>query len=208
MEGKNLLLVEGSDDVHVVGNLLTAHGSERLFEAKAIDGIANLFNTFRVSLETELRCVGVMVDADDSAADRWQSLRGILTKSGYTGVPQSPSIGGTIIRQPGLLPVGVWIMPDNLNTGMLEDFAASLADPNDPLLPLATETVSRIPAEHRKFGNKQAKAIIHTWLAWQDEPGRPLGVAIKFKYLNANAQSAQPFISWLKSLAASAIEPE
>lgn len=42
------------------------------------------------------------------------------------------------------------------------------------------------------------KAEIHTWLAWQKEPGKPLGQAITARYLNPNAPDAQQLIAWIR----------
>ncbi len=44
------------------------------------------------------------------------------------------------------------------------------------------------------------KAKIHTWLAWQKEPGKPLGQAITATYFNANAPHAQELIDWIRRL--------
>ncbi|MGH9822270.1 MAG: DUF3226 domain-containing protein [Blastocatellia bacterium] len=44
------------------------------------------------------------------------------------------------------------------------------------------------------------KAHIHTWLAWQEKPGLPLGLAITFRYLNPDAPSAQQLVAWVRRL--------
>jgi hypothetical protein len=43
-------------------------------------------------------------------------------------------------------------------------------------------------------------AHIHTWLAWQADPGTPMGLAITKKYLDANAPSAANFLRWVDRL--------
>jgi len=45
-----------------------------------------------------------------------------------------------------------------------------------------------------------SKAVIHTWLSWQDEPGKPLGQAITANLLKPETDLAQVFINWLKKL--------
>ena len=45
-----------------------------------------------------------------------------------------------------------------------------------------------------------AKARIHTWLAWQEEPGKPLGQAITKKFFDSSAPQAQQFIDWIRNL--------
>jgi hypothetical protein len=90
-------------------------------------------------------------------------------------------------------------MPDNELEGILEDFVAFLVPTGDSLWPYAKECVQQIP--DRRFGlHQQSKADIHTWLAWQAEPGRPLGLAIQSRYLDPNAPHAQKLVGWLRRL--------
>jgi len=41
---------------------------------------------------------------------------------------------------------------------------------------------------------------MHTWLAWQEEPGKPLGTAITAKFLDANVAQVDVLVAWLKAL--------
>ena len=91
-------------------------------------------------------------------------------------------------------------MPDNILPGDLERFVSFLVPANDTLWSRAKTTISDIPDQDRRFGSKKSKAEIHTWLAWQQEPGRPLGVAIRARYLDPDAPKAQQFVKWLREL--------
>jgi hypothetical protein len=92
-------------------------------------------------------------------------------------------------------------MPDNTVPGMLEDFCRLLIPTNDPLWIRALRAVQAIPESERLFSVQHAaKANIHTWLAWQEEPGKPIGQAITKKYLDADAPHALRLIAWLRSL--------
>ncbi len=42
--------------------------------------------------------------------------------------------------------------------------------------------------------------IIHTWLAWQREPGRPYGTAISERFLDPNVAEARVIAAWLRKL--------
>ena len=44
------------------------------------------------------------------------------------------------------------------------------------------------------------KAHLHTWLAWQEVPCRPIGQAIAKKYLDPEASHAQLFIQWIREI--------
>jgi hypothetical protein len=52
----------------------------------------------------------------------------------------------------------------------------------------------RFPEEHK------SKAYIHTWLAWQKEPGKPLGQAVTARYFDPNAAQAVKLIDFLRRL--------
>ena len=44
------------------------------------------------------------------------------------------------------------------------------------------------------------KAILHAWLAWQEEPGCPYGTAIRAKYFGDDSPAATKFVAWFRRL--------
>ena len=195
-----ILLVEGNDDKHVVMSLFTHHDVKSNFEIIDKKGIDELLRTLPTQLKgSELQRLGIMVDADEDIAGRWQSLTDILRKAGYTVPPESPETAGTILQHDGKPTVGIWLMPDNQASGMIEDFIRILVPPNDVLIDYARHCVDGLP--ERRFGlTHRSKAEIHTWLAWQDHPGTPMGLAITRKYLDAECPHAAVFIGWIRRL--------
>ena len=92
-------------------------------------------------------------------------------------------------------------MPNNNLPGQIEDFVAILIPAGDAIYPLAKSAVEGIPKGVRRFASAHApKAFIHTWLAWQKDPGTPMGLAITKQYLDAAAPACQPFLSWIRLL--------
>ena len=92
-------------------------------------------------------------------------------------------------------------MPDNRSKGILEDFLYFLVPTNSMLFDHVKSSVADIPAGERRFSQlDEPKAIIHTWLAWQKEPGKPLGTAITAKFLDANVIQVDVLVAWLKRL--------
>ncbi len=81
----------------------------------------------------------------------------------------------------------------------LESFLRSLVPQPNPLYDHAVNSVQEI-SQPLFSHSDELKAIIHTWLAWQKEPGRPFGTAISAQFLNANAPEAVALASWLKRL--------
>ena len=62
------------------------------------------------------------------------------------------------------------------------------------LLDIEQNNISKYKSRHK------AKARIHTFLAWQEDPGTPMGLAITKKYLDPKAPSSQLFVNWLNAL--------
>ncbi len=80
---------------------------------------------------------------------------------------------------------------------MLEDFCAELAEPAS--LAFARECVEQ--ANGKKVTTfkevHRSKAVIHTYLAWHDEPGYPLGKAITRQALRPHTDAGVKFTNWL-----------
>ena len=93
-------------------------------------------------------------------------------------------------------------MPDNNINGMLEDFIISLAPEADPLMQKAESILNELEESQIQLYKSvhRSKAKIHTFLAWQDEPGKPMGTAITAKILNSNSEHAEVFVHWIKQL--------
>lgn len=215
---KNWMLVEGRNDQYVLRGLLQHHdidcaipGRDEGYgeEAIAIDqkgNIQGVLDALDVVLDDgDLERLAVIVDADTSIDARWDALRNIFARFGGEDIPHSPSSDGTVItlaRPYRTLKVGVWLMPDNQVPGTLENFVSFLIPDDDASLwQYAIDCVDRIPEVRRHFSMvDMPKAQIHTWLAWQQEPGQPLGIAITAKYLNADAPYALNLIDWVKQV--------
>lgn len=203
MSRRPVLLVEGRDDREVVYQFCNRHGIDNrlYFDVEDTDGYTELLDDLRVRPKSGVPVVAAIIDADFDLNARWNQLVDKLSALGYS-LPASPSAGGTFLDAPQnstLAKVALWIMPDNRVTGMMEDFLQRLVPNGDPLLILAETTVANIPAERRRFKDTYvSKAVVHTWLAWQKEPGTPLGLAITKHYLDTSKDIAKDFEVWLR----------
>ena len=102
------------------------------------------------------------------------------------------------LRIPGLV-WGVWLMPDNRNAGALEAFLRDLIDQPDPLLCLAERSAKKVKQLGARYSDHDAqKAVLHTWLAWQKDPGRPYGVAIKARFFGVHSAATDRFVTWFQ----------
>ena len=199
------LIVEGRDDQFTIINLTSRHGwewdkpAEYIPYIDAADGVDNALEAMAVAIRTYSH-VGLVVDADIELVDRWQSIRNRLTALGFS-VPRSPAPDGTIIEERGKK-IGVWLMPDNQNPGKLEDFLALLIPAGDQCWPWAQQAAMTAKTQHRAgFSTPDTiKAQIHTWLAWQQEPGLPFGTAINAAVFAHDSPLAMAFVGWLTRL--------
>ena len=207
MANKKTLLVEGVDDEHVLKHICGYHSIPNLDEVKQLGGDRELLSTIPVQLKAsneEGDVVGVVMDADTNVSDRWQSIRYRFLEVGYPEaiVPDQPDPTGTILQPPSgtLLPrAGIWIMPDNTTTGILENFLTFLVPQPNLLYKHAINSVDSIP-DQRFSDLDKPKAVMHTWLAWQKEPGQPYGTAITSRFLDASLPQANLLVSWLNRL--------
>ena len=195
---ERILLVEGPDDEHVIRHICLRHGDIADFEIRQTKGIDKLLAAIEAETKAAGRqSVGLLVDANSSLDDRWRSLADRLRQVGIEP-PQTLDEEGCVI--PGRPRLGLWLMPDNLNSGELEDFVRTLIPADDPVWPLATKYIDEIPPEHRQFSaSKVSRAQIHAWLAARKEP-RQMGSAIGTGELSANGELAVRLVDWLRSL--------
>lgn len=203
----NVLLVEGNNDYHVVGALCRAHGLPNgLFETKDCKGDDGALRTLNASImASEMErpnVIGLMLDADrPDVAGRWQSIRHKLQDYPYL-LPEQPVSTGTIITstEQGFPQLGFWLMPNNQDIGMLEDFVKEMMPSNcvsvveQCLIQAQASGCTNYKTVH------QSKAIVHTYLAWQNEPGRPIGQAITARALQPGTDTAIQFTTWLGNL--------
>lgn len=206
MPGGKVLLVEGPDDKHVVIHLCKNMKVPPPDKIKPQEGIQNLLGTLPVELKgSSIEVLGVIVDANSDLSSRWQALRDRLLEAGYFDIPDSPDPAGIILEAPlnsPLLPrFGAWIMPDNQANGTLENFLLSLVPEDSILYHHVDKSINSIPEGERRFSvSDTPKAMIHTWLAWQKNPGLRMGTAIDTRAFNLDVPQVKAFISWLTKL--------
>jgi len=199
-----ILLTEGINDCHVISALCHKHKvpqSFSLFEAGSDDQAIRKLNSLAENEGvSQKQAIGIVIDADNpNLVAKWQKITKKLTARGYT-LPNNPELSGTIIKADDMPDIGIWLMPDNDKDGMLEDFCHRLIEPES--LEVAQQSVEQAKQQNiTTFKDvHRSKAIIHTYLAWQDEPGLPLGAAITAKALDGDKPLAKNFVNFLTKL--------
>jgi uncharacterized protein DUF3226 len=96
---------------------------------------------------------------------------------------------------------GVWLMPDNVRTGMLETLLLALRTGDPSLHAHACDATAQARALGAPFrAAHREKAELHAWLAWQDPPGRQLHDAVRARSLPPAPQVTELFIAWFRQL--------
>lgn len=227
MQNLNYLFVEGKDDFHVLKNLLKKHEIEtgtftvphnrrvpnKIYlnglgdDQHTGKGIDNLKQAVRnvLQLDYTVKSLGIIVDADSAPLSRWDALCSLARQAGVGNFPAEVVYDGYVtilnrVNKPSLK-IGFWIMPDNLHTGMLEHFVSAMIAPQNFLWDKAVRDVQAIPSNQRLFPNRHTrKAEIHTWLAWQETPGKPMGIGVTAGYFDHQSPIALAFVQWIKTL--------
>jgi hypothetical protein len=195
------LLVEGNDDQHVIWALCEKFNISEVFDIIDCGGINNLYESIPIRFkQANIKTIGIIIDADINLSDRWKSVKNLLSNQGF-GVPDNLPDEGLILSNRNVK-VGVWIMPNNNITGMLEDFISFLVPQNDKLLPIVDDTLDIIESKrlNKYLPTHRSKARIHSWLSWQEEPGTPLGLSITKRYLTTDQECCNLLINWLQKL--------
>lgn len=203
------LIVEGEQDKRVIPWLIEANGINwetddgNVVDIAAYGGVQNI-TAQKIALElkeTALVSLGLIVDADDDASNRWAGIQRICSKS-IPDIPEDLPETGLIHSTTSGIKFGVWIMPDNTVRGMLETFLKYLVpDDNEALWQYAQAVAQSAKQQGANF--KEAhydKANIYSWLAWQDPPGQQLHDAVRKKILDPTHPKAQAFVAWFKQL--------
>lgn len=201
------LLVEGINDKHVIYALAERYHLVENFDVIDCGSVVNVYRQMelRLSNPTNLNALGIIVDADTDASERFRKFILQLPLNYYDTENTSFSKTGTIIHpyNESFPIVGIWVMPNNKSEGMIEDFMMSLTSADDiQLLQKADSVLDELKANGlQRFRDvHRSKAKIHTYLAWQEQPGLPLGVSIKAKAFDADATLGHEIVNWLKIL--------
>ena len=216
-ESELLLLVEGLNDCHSVFQLMwLVYSADPVFgihecgnDDKVLDSLASRI----VSTRPRQRVLGLILDADIEGLRPDQVIQSRLDQLAarvgtYYPLPAVFPEGGLILDPLASRPeadrlpkLGVWLMPNNKAYGMFEDLL--MGSLSDRVAAYTTTVVKQSKADGvAKFKDVHlSKAVIRTYLAWQDPPDiQYLGLAIKRgAFENIEAECKQ-FVQWLEQL--------
>ncbi len=215
----NILLVEGEADrgfFEQVCKLLQIApeihvAAPRDFDPKSRNGkqavlqqTTIILKQFADSEAGNQRHLAVVIDADYADerglgfTETIRQFAEIVKQQGYEIDPINSNNGYIFKHTDGLPDIGLWIMPNNANDGMLEDWLKQSIHPDEQeLFNYAQTIVSQLTPQKFKPIH-QSKAEIATWLAWQKQPGHGLYWAIKDQLLDVKQPLYEALVNWLK----------
>ena len=210
---RKLLLVEGEDDKRVIPELIEKGAGlpwgeskeTRIVDIKQAGGDMNLLAPDYIATElkvSRLHSLGVILDADEEPVARWQALRDRCLAF-HPDFPEEIPADGLFAELKSGIRFGAWLMPDNRQQGMLETFLLTLrpAETSTELWRHTTDAVDQAKLHGAAWQKTHRdKAICHTFLAFQDPPGRQLHQAINERLLDAKSDGGKRFVAWFRRL--------
>lgn len=198
------LIVEGRDDMFSIISLMSKHGwiwddaYDHIPFVQDAGGGDDAIKSLPIAIKSCSR-IGIVVDADMNCTSRWDQIK--AKAIGYfPEFPDNPDHAGTILTS-GEKRLGIWLMPNNVDGGKLEDFLATLVPVGNQWWNWAEEATKQAKSRGAQFTEADfIKAHIHTWLAWGPEPGLPFGTAITAATFSHDSALAIAFVAWMKAL--------
>ncbi|MCL2622337.1 MAG: hypothetical protein FWD31_01620 [Planctomycetaceae bacterium] len=186
-----------------------------ILQCGGVERVLRKFTAKIASSNSREVTIGIVLDNDhDEKHNRVEQVRGAIdtilreTQNRYRwknlDLPYEILSHGGFIAEPGNADtprIGCWLMPDHQSHGMLETFLAKLVS-NHGLFDFAkhaTQTARKEQQAPYKACHED-KAVMHTYLAWQDEPGKPFGTAFEQGSFDAQKDLAVSFVAWIKRL--------
>ncbi|MCX8020702.1 MAG: hypothetical protein N2747_09440 [Chitinophagaceae bacterium] len=198
------LLVEGNDEFHLISSICNRMSIQENFQIIDCKGFNNVKKNIPLIYKgSGVKRIGIVIDANSNFTERIQFVKTILKNLEFN-TDTSETKHGFIFKHTfdEEKRAGFWIMPDNKQDGKLEDFIRFLVPDDDQLMPYVDKALSEIEIKGlNKYKPKdKIEAQIHTWLAWQEKPGLPFGLAIASKFLSTESPLCNQFVSWIKNL--------
>lgn len=210
---ERVVLLEGKGDIGITTEIF--HISENSNLIKFIDcgGQSKIEDHFNDILTiSTIKHIAIIEDADCDISIRWNSIANYLRRFDNkipTTIPQGKGYVHWIQDEnTHLESIGVWLMPDCAQNGMLEDFVLDMlknAQNNELYQNVSCQIEEFIENKRQNkhtfhlFKNvARSKAIAYTYKAWNKEPDASLKELIKDSgQFNTQCPNAKAFDKWL-----------
>lgn len=195
---KKLLVVEGNDEKIFFQELFKHMAKENITDIQDVGGKDNFKNNMptltRIPGFNEVEAIAVVRDADGSCRSAFDSVKGILKENGLLP-PEKP---GKFSQ--GNPKVGVFIMPDNKKSGMLENLCLKTVKDEEGMecVNLFVDCANQLtnPPKNKDI----AKVKVQAFLAIRPGVFDMVGLGAKKKYWDFDSAALDPLKKFLSEL--------
>lgn len=199
ISSKKILLVEGKDEVSIIESIIRGiKGDEENIDIHIKDvggcrkfpsSIEALFDI--TGFKDNIEMIGIVRDADKDYYGTFQQVKSVLKRFGFPCPQYTNSFTDETPR------VGVFILPDNENNGMLEDLLLkSICEhSNMECVDNYIECIKKIKI---CFPKNIAKAKCQIFLAGMPEITHNVGLGAQKKYWNFEHECMKEFIKFIQ----------
>ena len=192
---KKVLAVEGKDEVNFFNALLEYVGITN-FEVYEVGGKQQFRDKLpalvRMSGFSDVEVLAIIRDADNNAEAAFQSIKDILKKEKLKAPNQVNQFSD------GSPKIGIFIMPGNSDTGMLEDLCLKTVEHHASMH--CVEPFINCISELETPPNNIAKAKAQAFLATMPELVKSVGIGAQKGYWNFNSEELTDLKSFIDNL--------
>ena len=194
---KKVLVVEGQDERNFFEALLEHMGITD-YEIHSVDGKDKFKNVLPALVRTtgfsDVEVLAVIRDADEDADAAFKSIKNILKKEGL----KPPTRMNKFSRTTDKPIVGIFIMPGNSDTGMLEDLCLRTVETHPAMICVNSfvDCVLKLNAPPRNL----SKAKAQVFLAAMPEIVNSVGIGAKKRYWNFDSEELSDLKSFISNL--------
>lgn len=189
-----LILGEGKEEVRFF-SVLAKHIGLSGFQVEDYGG-KNKLTQYLAALVVrsgfeQLESLILFRDADDNPSGAFVSVAESLTRCGLLAPSNHGQIGAGRPR------VGVYVLPDGLRKGMLEDLCIESVKTDKAML-CVDEFIACVNKKCQYLPKPESKARAHAWLASRKTPDKRLGEAAEAGYWPWESDVFLPLIRFLE----------
>ena len=217
MPADRVLLVEGNADKLFFKEICAVLGVSAEIHVAVPKDYSGSHNSKQAVIQTihvlikqladgSLKQIAAIVDADYKESNglgcggTLDQITALTKNYGFNQRHRVGQGGGFLFEHnDGFSPLGVWIMPNNMDDGMKEDWAiASASADEQAALKYAGTVLHAVPGGIKYKSNHHQKAVAAVWMAWQANPGQGLHQAVKNGLIDMSKPAARNLEAWLK----------
>ena len=210
IDKNKIVLVEGKDEINFINALLDKLSINNI-QIIELQGRGNLKKTlstlFKLPENKLIQSLAIVIDADNDQSNEFKSVQDVLKNNNLP----VPGVLKEFVNSDSRR-VGVYILPGNADSGMLEDLCLATVD-DHPVMSCLNQYITCLkaslpiklenePTDSQKFffPKNQHKAKAMAFLAAMYEPCSSVGVAAQKGYWNIDHPSLDEFKQFLLNI--------